>query len=144
MSVVDFCDEHPAAVSADATVAQAIASMIAHRVGAVAILEGGKISGIFTERDVLRKVALSGRDPDNIPVREVMTSPVETVTPRTRPGEAFAMMMGHHFRHLAVVDDKGKFLGMVSIRNLLQAQVEELKRQLNSVEQYFANDAAGG
>jgi CBS domain-containing protein len=144
MSVLDFCDQHPAAVSLDATVAQAIEAMIAHSVGAVAILDGNKVVGIFTERDVLKKQSLSGRDPARTPVRELMTTPVETITTRTRPGEAFALMMGHHFRHLAIVDGAGKLLGMLSIRNLLQAQVRELQRQLNSMEQYFTNDAAGG
>jgi CBS domain-containing protein len=119
--------------------------MLDLRVGAVAVLDTeGKVAGIFTERDVLQKLALSGRDPKTVPVRELMTTPVEMASPEMTPGEALAEMVEYHVRHLPIVDAGGKLLGMLSIRNLLQAQVDELAHDLDSVEQYLANDGPGG
>ena len=145
MSVLQLCDEEPAAVRADTSVAEAIQLMLAKRVGAVAVLDGnGVVAGIFTERDVLRKVALSGRDPAATPVREAMSSPVVLATANTMPGEALTVMVDHHFRHLPVVDEQGKLLGILSIRNLLQWRVDEVTQQLDSLENYVSNDGPGG
>ncbi len=144
MTILWYCDEEPAVVCPDATVAEAIQVMVERHVGAVAVVESGSVVGIFTERDVLRKLALSGISPDTGRVRAFMSTPVETITPETSAGDAFATMIGHHFRHLPVVDRSGKLLRILSIRNLLQAQVEELRQQLDSLEQYVTNDALGG
>ena len=144
MSILRFCDEEPAVVSPDSSVADAVKVVVARHVGAVAVVEGKSVVGIFTERDVLRKLALSGLDPGRIPVKEFMSTPVETITPETSAGDAFATMIGHHFRHLPVVDHTGRLLRILSIRNLLQAQVEELRQQLDSLEQYVTNDSLGG
>jgi CBS domain-containing protein len=144
VSILHFCDEEPAVVHPDATVAAAIQVMVERRVGAAAVVEGNSVVGIFTERDVLRKLALSGLNPATIPVREFMSSPVETITPDTSAGDAFATMIGHHFRHLPVVDPAGKPLRILSIRNLLEARVQELRQQLDSLEHYVTNDALGG
>jgi CBS domain-containing protein len=144
MSILRFCDEEPAVVRPDSTVADAVQVMVARHVGAVAVVHGNSVVGIFTERDVLRKLALSGLDPGRVCVNEFMTAPVETITPETSAGDAFATMIGHHFRHLPVVDRTGRLLRILSIRNLLQAQVEELRQQLDSLEQYVSNDSLGG
>jgi len=144
VSILRFCDEEPAIVRPDSTVAEAIQAMVAHHVGAVGVVDGNHAVGIFTERDVLSKLALSGIAPASIPVRELMSTPVETITPDTSPGDAFTTMIGHHFRHLPVVDRSGKLLRILSIRNLLEAQVEELRQQLDSLEQYVTNDSMGG
>jgi len=145
MSILKFCDQAPAKVPLSATAAAAIKLMIERRVGAVAVVDDQEtVAGIFTERDVLKKLALSGKDPAKTPVRELMTTPVELATPETTPGEALAAMVDRHFRHLPIVDQKGKLLGVLSIRNLLEAQVDELRQQLDSVEQYLSNDGPGG
>lgn len=142
--ILQFCDEEPAVVRPDSTVADAIQVMVAHHVGAAAVVDGKSVVGIFTERDVLTKLALNGLDPSKTPVRELMSTPVETITPETSAGDAFATMIAHHFRHLPVVDRTGKLLRILSIRNLLEAQVEELRQQLDSLEQYVTNDSLGG
>jgi CBS domain-containing protein len=129
----------------EASVADAIHKMLDFHVGAVAIVDSEKrVAGIFTERDVLRKVSLSGRDPAQIPVRELMTTPVELATSETGPGEALITMVERHFRHLPVADNNGKLLGMLSIRNLLEWRIEDLSGELDSLEQYVSNDAPGG
>jgi CBS domain-containing protein len=145
MSVLEICDSKPAAVSLEASVADAIRTMLDRHVGAVAVVDSEKrVAGIFTERDVLSKLALSKRDPENTPVRELMTTPVELATGETGSAEAFVTMVERHFRHLPVVDNDGKLLGMLSIRHLLEWRIEDLGRELESLEQYVSNDAPGG
>jgi CBS domain-containing protein len=82
---------------------------------------------------VLLRLSLGERDPRNISVREVMTAPVEMATRATTAGEALATMVERHYRHLPIVDDDGQLLGMLSIRNLLQARVDTLTRQIDQV-----------
>jgi CBS domain-containing protein len=93
--------------------------------------ENQRVAGIFTERDVLRRLALNHGDPRTISVREVMTTPVEMATRATTAGEALGTMVERHYRHLPVVDNDGRLLGMLSIRNVLQARIDTLTRQLN-------------
>jgi CBS domain-containing protein len=145
MSLLELCDAEAAAVAVEASVADAIRMMLEQHVGAVGVIDSeGRVAGIFTERDVLRKLALSGRDPEHTPVRDLMTTPVELATLATGPGEALATMLERHFRHLPVVDNNGKLLGMLSIRNVLQWRVDDLAQELDSLEQYVSNDGPGG
>ncbi|HYX67678.1 MAG TPA: CBS domain-containing protein [Terriglobales bacterium] len=145
MSILHFCDEMPASVKPTASVAQTIRLMLDRRVGAVAVVdEEHKVAGIFTERDVLRKLALSSRDPELVLVHELMTTPVEMATPEMSPREALEVMVDRHYRHLPIIDNDGHLLGMLSIRNLLQAQIDELRQDLDSLEHYVSNDGPGG
>ena len=103
MSVLELCDPDVAAIKVEATAADAIRLMLDRHVGAVGVVDAeGRVAGIFTERDVLRKLALTGRNPELTPLRELMTTPVELATTSTRPGEALAIMLERHFRHLPV------------------------------------------
>lgn len=145
MSVLELCDLEIAAIGLEASVADAIHKMLDNHVGAVAIVDSEyRVAGIFTERDVLRKMALSQTDPRVTSIRELMTTPVEMATPRTGASEALSIMLERHFRHLPVADDNGKLLGILSIRNLLQWRVDDLSRELESLEQYVSNDGPGG
>lgn len=145
MSVLDLCDREIAAVGLDATVAESIHKMLDYHVGAVAVVDSDyRVAGIFTERDVLRKMSLSRLDPQTTSIRDLMTTPVEMATRDTGPGEALSIMLERHFRHLPVADDNGKLLGLLSIRNLLEWRVDELSRELDSLQQYMTNDAPGG
>ncbi len=145
MSVLELCDREVAAVGLDSTVADAINKMLDHHVGAVAIVDNEyRVAGMFTERDVLRKMSLTGLDPNTTLVRQLMTTPVEMATRSTGPGEALSTMLERHFRHLPVADDNGKLLGILSIRNLLEWRVEDLSHELDSLEQYVSNDGPGG
>jgi len=145
MSILELCDPEAAAVGLEASVADAIGIMLDRHVGAVAIVDSERrVAGIFTERDVLRKFSLSGRDPKATLVRDLMTTPVELATSETGSAEALVTMVERHFRHLPVVDNNGKLLGVLSIRNLLEWRIEDLSRELGSLEQYVSNDAPGG
>lgn len=130
MSLLQWCDEGPATVSLEATVGEAIRTMIDKTVGAVAVVdEHGVVAGMFSERDVMAKFALSGRDPSTTPVRELMSSIVEMATEATTPSEALAVMMERHYRHMPIVDERGKVLGICSIRNILEARLDALMAQ---------------
>jgi len=145
MSVLDLCDREIAAVGLEATVADAIHKMLDHHVGAVAVVDGDfRVAGMFTERDVLRKLSLARLDPQSTSIRVLMTTPVEMASRQTGAGEALGIMLERHFRHLPVADDNGKLLGILSIRNLLEWRVDDLSRELESLEQYLSNDGPGG
>ena len=133
MSLLEWCDEGPATVSVLATVEDAIQMMMDKDVGAVAVIdEQGVVAGMFTERDILAKFALSGRDAKTTPVRDLMSPMVEMATEETTPAEAFKVMLERHYRHLPVVDDHGKVLGILSIRNILEARIDDLLEELES------------
>jgi CBS domain-containing protein len=145
MSVLELCDPETAAVTVEASVADAIHKMLDFHVGAVAVIDSERrVAGIFTERDVLRKFSLSGRNPGKALRLELLTTLVDLGTPTTGPADALRTMMERHFRHLPVVDGNARLLGMLSIRNLLEWRVEDLNRELGSLEQYVSNDAPGG
>jgi len=145
VTVLELCDPEAAAVPLEASAAQAIRTMLDRHVGAVAVIDSEtRVAGVFTERDVLRKLALSGRNPENTPVRELMTTSVEMATQLTGPGEALATMVDRHFRHLPIVDANCRLLGMLSIRNVLQWRIDSLSHELDSLEQYVSNDGPGG
>jgi CBS domain-containing protein len=132
MNILEMCDAEAASVPLQATVEQAIRTMLERHVGAVAIIdENQRIAGIFTERDVLRRLSLAESDARKLPIREVMTTPVEMATAVTTPSEALATMVERHYRHLPIVDEDGRLLGMLSIRNVLEAQIDILTSQLD-------------
>ena len=132
MNILEMCDAQTASVPIDATAEQAIRTMLDRHVGAVAVVdENQRVAGIFTERDVLRRLSLGERNPRTTPVRDVMTTPVELATQATTPGEALATMVDRNYRHLPIVEDDGQLLGMLSIRNVLQGRIAMLTRQLD-------------
>ena len=145
MSVLELCDREIAAVPLDASVADAVNKMLDHHVGAVAVVDSEyRVAGIFTERDVLRKMALTRADPKTTSVRELMTTPVEMATRRTGPGEALTTMLERHFRHLPVADDNGKLLG-----HSLHPQPAGVARRrpqprTGIAREYVSNDGPGG
>ena len=100
------------------TVLRAAQVMNEHRIGALVVLEGDQIAGMFTERDVLRRVVGEERAPAATRVEEVMTAEVACCTPQTPVEEARAAMKNQRIRHLPVVDGDGRLRGLVSIGDL--------------------------
>jgi len=131
-------------VSRTATVMDAIHAMAGAKVGSVVVVDGDALEGIFSERDVMLRIVGEGRDPKTTLVEEVMTSPVQTIPKRTTGEEALRIMIQNHIRHLPVIDEKGQVQAMVSMRSLLEEQVQQLHQQLNSLESYIAADGIGG
>jgi CBS domain-containing protein len=135
MSILTICDETHAVVNLTASAADAIKEMLDKRTGAAAVLDDNRVvAGIFTERDVMQKLALDSRQASEVPVREVMTTPVVLATSEISPAEALAVMIDAHHRHLPIVDDDGRLLGMLSMRHVLQAKIDELAGQVHKVQ----------
>jgi CBS domain-containing protein len=131
MSILNYCAANPACVPLTASAADAIEAMIQRRMGAAAVIdEHGIVAGVFTERDVMHRVVLSGRDPHKLPITEVMTTPVLLATRSTSIAEATAVMINHQKRHLPVVEDDGRLIGILSIRHVLERKVDELTAQI--------------
>ena len=144
MGLLKIAHVPPAAVETTATVLEAVQVMAEEGVGAVAVVENGQLRGIFTERDVMLRVVLRERRPRETRVGEVMTSPPKTTSRDTPAEDALSFMLERHIRHLPIVDDSGKLLGMLSIRNLLEHMVEDLQHKIHSLDQYLLNDGPGG
>jgi CBS domain-containing protein len=144
MGLLKIAEVPPAEIGVEATVLDAVHAMSKGKVGAVAVMEKGQLKGIFTERDLMLRVVQQERNPRETKVRDVMTSPVATTHDKTPAVEAMELMLERHLRHLPVVGDNGQLQGMLSIRGLLQDRVEDLHRELNSIDQYLLNDGPGG
>src|SRR3954463_1701052 len=100
-------------VSPDTTVFDAVRTMADGKVGGVAVTDGERLVGIFTERDLMTRVVLAGRVPTETRVDQVMSHPVHTVPVSTAVAEAAALMQDYGVRHLVVLDQDGDFLGVV-------------------------------
>ncbi len=131
-------------VGVNATVMDAVRTMNREDIGAIAVVENDRLAGIFSERDLMNRVVLKKRDPEQTPIRDVMTSPVETIRRTMTADDGLKLMLEKHIRHLPVVDKDGRLAGMLSIRSLLHEKVAELTDQLDSLEAYFSADGAGG
>jgi CBS domain-containing protein len=123
-------DQHPLTASADMTVAAASRLMREKRVGAILVLDNGRLAGIFTERDALFRVVAEGRDPQSTRVGEVMTANPRTITPDRPFRHALHLMHEGEFRHVPVVEN-GRALGMVSARDALGPDIEQFVAELD-------------
>ena len=109
------------------TVAAAVRMMADNDVGTVVIVFDGKLQGIFSERDALKRVLAVGRDPEQTTLSEVQTSAPYTVRERSHVRDCARLIKEHGIRHVPVVDDNGAPVGMISSRDFLQYVVEELE-----------------
>ncbi len=126
MKLMNLARVPPVVVDFSATVLDAIRAMVDHNVGAVAIAAEGKIRGIVSERDILRKVTYHNLPPGMTPVGEVMTKDVESVDKDASPEDALRIMLAHHIRHLPIVDGERNVMGILSVLDLLRVLHGEL------------------
>jgi CBS domain-containing protein len=119
---------HVWSVGPGATVLDAALLMNEHKIGALVVMEGGRLVGVFTERDVLRRVVGEARNAEATRVADVMTSEVLCASPEMTLDEARGVMKNRRIRHLPVVDTDGRLLGMVSIGDL-NARLEHAQEQ---------------
>lgn len=120
-------------------VIEALSLMAQRNIGAVLVAEGGKLVGIFTERDYARKVALEGRSSRDLPVVDVMSDKVIYVTPEHTSSECMAIMTEKRCRHLPVLDGDQNLLGIISIGDAVKEALEEQKFIIEQLVAYIAS-----
>ena len=125
------------AVPVNVTVFEAVQKMNQHRIGAVLVMNGESLAGIFTERDVLIRVIAASLDPQAIPVRQVMTANVLTVEPEATVQQVMEIFADKRCRHLPVVRG-GKLLGLVSIGDVSRWLANAHRAEAESLRQYVA------
>jgi CBS domain-containing protein len=118
------------------TVYDALQIMAQKDVGALMVVEGGKLVGIFSERDYARKVILLGKSSKKTSVKEIMTPHVIYATPDMTNEQGLALMSAKRIRHLPVLDGD-KLVGMVSIGDLVRSIISEQKETITQLEQYI-------
>ncbi len=126
------------AVSPYATVYEALTLMAKHDIGAVVVIDGSRMCGMFSERDYARKVVLLGRSSREIAVADVMTRDVISVTPHCTVDDCMAIMTDHRVRHLPVLDGSG-VSGLISIGDVVKAQLDEQRFHIERLEHYIAH-----
>ena len=129
---------HVWSIGRGASVLEAAQMMTEHKIGALVVLEGGELVGMFTERDVLHRVVSQRRDPAATPVGEVMTADVYCCTPETTLDEARGVMKNRRFRHLPVVDGDRRLLGLVSIGDLNAHLAASQELTIHHLKEYVA------
>jgi len=118
-------------------VADAVALLAEKRIGAVLVLDGGKVAGILSERDIVRGLNSFGPTFFEKRVSDLMTRDVVTCTPETSVPELMGMMTARRFRHVPVVTDQG-LLGIVSIGDVVKTRIEEAEAEVDALRRYIA------
>lgn len=132
-------DREPYSVREDVTVLAAAEYMANRKVGGVCVLdEKGRLAGIFTERDVLNNVVLHRRDPASLPVKEVMSKVQAVIDTKDTPEEALERMELIGRRHLPVVEGE-RWVGMLSMRDILRVEVNEQGDELKLLHEYISH-----
>ena len=127
-----------ASVAPDQTVLRALEIMAEHDVGALLVLDGKRLAGVFSERDYARKVILQGKSSSHTKVSEVMSGKVVYVTLDRTIEECMAIMTEKHFRHLPVLDDAHNVVGIVSIGDLIKETISQQKFIISQLENYIS------
>jgi len=124
------------AVAPGASVFDAIRSMADNHVGALLVMEGQQLVGIVSERDYARKIILKGRASATTPVREIMSSPVHSISPEQTVDDAMRLMTERRIRHLPVVRSD-KVLGVVSIGDLVKCVIDDQQHTIDDLRSYI-------
>jgi CBS domain-containing protein len=127
-----------AAVAPVDTVFHALSVMAENDVGALLVLEGENLVGIFSERDYARKIILHGKTSKETLVSEIMSEKVAYVTPSATLDECMALMTEKHFRHLPVLTEDGAVVGMVSIGDMVKETISSQRFLIAELERYIA------
>jgi len=124
-------------IEASATVYDAIKRMVDGNVGALLVTEDGRLTGIVTERDYMRRVALEGRTEKETLVREIMSSPLVYVTPDTTVEECMGVMTERRIRHLPVLGEHRETVGIISIGDVVKFQSDQQNVQIRLLTDYI-------
>jgi CBS domain-containing protein len=133
------CNREPFFVRDNATVLDAAEFMASRNIGAVCVLDGDEhLVGIFSERDLLRRVVVTGRDAGRVPIREVMSEPRAVIECDDTPHEALERMEKVGSRHLPVMEGE-KFVGMLSMRDIMRVEISEQGAELQLLHEYISH-----
>ena len=124
-------------ISAKATVFEAIELLAAKNIGALPVMEGDRLIGIFSERDYTRKIALEGKSSKSTPVREIISTAVIAVTPHHTIEDAMRLMTEKRIRHLPVMDGD-KMVGFVSIGDMVNWIISAQSATIDQMKSYLA------
>jgi CBS domain-containing protein len=124
-------------VAPTASVAELISELAAHNVGALPVVDDGRLVGIVSERDVVRRLNAGGSALLAASVGEIMTTEVTTCSPEDRVADLAAVMTARRFRHLPVLVD-GRLAGIVSIGDLVKARIDLLESEREQLQSYIA------
>jgi CBS domain-containing protein len=136
--VLKFKGQNVWHVSPQACVYDAIEMMAEKHVGALLVVEEGKLVGVVSERDYARKVILQGKSSKHTPVSEIMTSPAICVAPEQTVEDSMRIMTDNHIRHLPVVDN-GKILGVLSIGDLVKWMISAQQQTISQLHNYITS-----
>ena len=125
------------AIGRNASVLDAATLMNDHKIGGLVVLENRRVAGMFTERDVLRRVVAAQRDPASTSIESVMTDEVVCCTPETTIEEARTIMRNRRVRHLPVVDDERNLSGLISIGDLNAWMLDGQQKTIHYLEEYL-------
>ena len=126
-------------VAASDTVQSALELMRDRDIGAVLVVDGKRLIGIFTERDCLHKVSVLNLNPRDLAVRDVMTAKVRFVTLNMEVSQCLALMTERFVRHLPVLDEQQNILGIVSIGDLVKAKISDQDFIIEQLERYITS-----
>jgi CBS domain-containing protein len=124
-------------VAPDVVVFEGLKLLASYGVGAILVMEQGKLIGIFSERDYTRKVALEGKNSREIAIAEIMTRDVIFVPPTAGTRVCMSLMSQHKIRHLPVID-KGKVLGLISIRDIMDDIIADHEQTISHLQTYIS------
>ena len=128
-------------IGLNATILEATQKMNDHRIGSLLVLEGERIVGILSERDILTRVVVEEKPPRAVKVREAMTTDVVVVGPDTSLEEASAVMRTRRVRHLPVCDADGRLLGLISIGDLNARHASDQEITIRHLHEYLYGPA---
>ena len=135
--LIESKNKRLAAVAPDQSVLRALEIMAENDVGALLVLDGKRLAGVFSERDYARKVILQGKASKTTKVSEIMTGKVVYVTLNRSVEECMAIMTEKRFRHLPVLDDDHNVVGIVSIGDLIKEMISQQKFIIDQLENYI-------
>ena len=123
-------------IAPDTPIYDALVIMADKHIGALLVLDGERLAGIFSERDYAREVVLKGRNSKSTPVRDIMSTTVITVSPNDNVEDCMNLMSGKRIRHLPVIEND-KVIGLLSIGDLVKETIEYQKFLIKQLESYI-------